>query len=196
MTGIDEKGVLKALEGVTDFERGADVVSLGMISGLAIAGGRVHFAIEVDSKRGQAQEPLRSACERAVRALPGVDSVSAVLTAHREAPGPAGDATGDSEIVAQVIEALKTVYDPEIPVSIYDLGLVYRVHVDAESNVDIEMTLTTMGCPVADSLPGEVENAVRMGVPDAREVRVVLVWDPPWTMERMSEAARLEIGFL
>jgi FeS assembly SUF system protein len=89
-----------------------------------------------------------------------------------------------------VIEALKTVYDPEIPVNLYDLGLIYTVDIAEDGNVHIEMSLTAPGCPVAGEMPGEVARAVA-AVDGVGEVDVELVWDPPWTMERMSEEARL-----
>lgn len=92
-----------------------------------------------------------------------------------------------------VIEQLKTVYDPEIPVNIFDLGLIYDVIVGEDNFVDVKMTLTTPGCPVAQTFPGMVEQAV-MKVEDVNECEVELVWDPPWTQDRMSEAARLELG--
>jgi len=93
----------------------------------------------------------------------------------------------------QVITALRGVYDPELPVNIYDLGLIYGLEVDPEGSVTIRMTLTAPGCPVAQTFPGFVEHAVRQvdGVSDAR---VELVWDPPWCQDQMSEAARLELG--
>ena len=92
-----------------------------------------------------------------------------------------------------VIAALKTVYDPEIPVDIYELGLIYKLEVDA-GNVEIQMTLTSPACPVAGTLPGDVESRVRE-VEGVTDVLVDLVWDPPWGMEKMSEAARLQLGF-
>ncbi len=92
-----------------------------------------------------------------------------------------------------VITALKTVFDPEIPVNIYDLGLIYDVLIDDTQHVDIKMTLTSPGCPVAQTFPGTVETAVNQ-VEGVRECTVELVWEPPWTQERMSEAARLELG--
>ncbi|MDX1837423.1 SUF system Fe-S cluster assembly protein [Legionella taurinensis] len=91
------------------------------------------------------------------------------------------------------IAALKTVYDPEIPVNIYDLGLIYDVSVDDEHHVHVKMTLTTPGCPVAQTFPGTVEQAVNK-VEGVSDCTVELVWDPPWTQERMTEAARLELG--
>ncbi len=99
---------------------------------------------------------------------------------------------GDLE--KQVIEALKTCYDPEIPVNIYDLGLIYELKIDG-GRVDIKMTLTAPGCPVAGTLPGEVERAVRSvkGVSDAK---VELVWDPPWDRDRLSQAALVQLGLI
>jgi FeS assembly SUF system protein len=93
----------------------------------------------------------------------------------------------------QVIAALKTVFDPEIPTNIYDLGLIYSVTVDETHFVTIEMTLTSPGCPVAQTFPGTVEQAVNQ-VNGVADCRVELVWEPPWTQERMSEVARLELG--
>jgi FeS assembly SUF system protein len=93
-----------------------------------------------------------------------------------------------------VTEALRTVYDPEIPTNIFELGLIYGVKVDLEKNVQLEMTLTAPGCPVAGEMPGWVHDAVA-GVEGAGRVEVELVWDPPWDPSRMSEIARLETGF-
>jgi FeS assembly SUF system protein len=95
----------------------------------------------------------------------------------------------------RVIEALKTCYDPEIPVDIYELGLIYDILANADGRVDIKMTLTSPACPVAGSLPGEVEIKVR-AVEGVKSARVELVWDPPWDKDRMSEAAQLALGFL
>jgi FeS assembly SUF system protein len=95
----------------------------------------------------------------------------------------------------KVIQALRTVYDPEIPVNIYDLGLVYELDVDASGTVILRMTLTAPGCPVAQTFPGTVELAVK-SVPGVTDARVELVWDPPWSREKMSEAARLELGMI
>ena len=93
----------------------------------------------------------------------------------------------------EVINALKGVFDPEIPVNIYDLGLIYDVLIDEEHHVDVKMTLTTPGCPVAQTFPGTVEQAVNQ-VDGVRDCTVELVWEPPWTQDRMTEAARLELG--
>jgi len=95
----------------------------------------------------------------------------------------------------KIVEELKTVYDPEIPVNIYELGLIYKVAVDERGAATILMTLTTPMCPAAEELPPEVESKAR-GVPGVTSVALDLVWDPPWTPEMMSEAARLELGML
>lgn len=92
-----------------------------------------------------------------------------------------------------VIAALKTVFDPEIPTNIYDLGLIYDIAINDEQLVHIQMTLTSPGCPVAQTFPGTVEQAVNQ-VDGVNDCTVELVWDPPWTQERMSEVARLELG--
>jgi FeS assembly SUF system protein len=94
-----------------------------------------------------------------------------------------------------VIDTLREIYDPEIPVNIYDLGLVYGLDVDPSGKVKVRMTLTAPGCPVAQTFPGTVECAVS-AVPGVSCAEVELVWDPPWTQERMSEAAKLQLGLL
>ncbi len=106
---------------------------------------------------------------------------------------PAGGAGGDLQ--QAVIEALKEIYDPEIPVNIYDLGLIYGVEVDDDADATIAMTLTTPHCPVAETMPGEVELRAA-SVPGIRDAEVNLVWDPPWSPEKMSDEARLELGML
>jgi FeS assembly SUF system protein len=92
-----------------------------------------------------------------------------------------------------LVAALKTVYDPEIPVDIYELGLIYRLDVDDDRNIEVDMTLTAPGCPVAGDMPGWVENAVS-SVPGVGQVKVKLVFDPPWDMARMSDEARLALN--
>lgn len=94
-----------------------------------------------------------------------------------------------------VIAVLKSVYDPEIPVDIFELGLIYEVKIDDELNVKIDMTLTSPNCPVADSLPREVEDKVR-GIDEVKSAKVEIVFDPPWDKEMMSEEAQLELGLL
>jgi FeS assembly SUF system protein len=109
--------------------------------------------------------------------------------------GPKVSGGGDPELRGLVIAAIKEVYDPEIPLNIYDLGLIYRVEIDSDNGVMIDMTLTSPHCPVAESLPGEVESAAR-AVEGITDVQLELVWDPPWDMDRMGEAGRLELGLL
>lgn len=92
-----------------------------------------------------------------------------------------------------IIAALKTVYDPEMPVNIYELGLIYDVSVDDDGRAEVRMTLTAPNCPVAGTLPGEVERAVR-SVPGVTNVKLELTFDPPWSKDRMSEAAKLALG--
>src|SRR5690242_20263102 len=92
-----------------------------------------------------------------------------------------------------VITALRAIFDPEIPVNIYDLGLIYDIKINEDQEVHIQMTLTTPGCPVAQTFPGTVERAVNQ-VEGVSDCTVELVWEPPWTQERMTEAARLELG--
>ena len=94
----------------------------------------------------------------------------------------------------RIVAALREVYDPEIPVNIYDLGLIYRIDCDDMGVVEIDMTLTAPGCPVAQTFPGTVEAAVQ-NVEGVATAEVELVWEPPWTPDRMSEAAKLELGF-
>ncbi len=110
---------------------------------------------------------------------------------------PAADAEGGegSDLQADVIAALREIFDPEIPVNIYDLGLIYGVEVDENRDATVTMTLTTPHCPVAESMPGEVELRVS-SVPGIRDAEVNLVWDPPWGPHKMSDEARLELGML
>ena len=99
-----------------------------------------------------------------------------------------------SSLQPQVIAALKTCYDPEIPVNIYELGLIYDLEVSPGGEVHVRMTLTTPNCPVADRLPRDVEAKLR-AVPGVTDVKVELVWEPPWDMGKMSDVARLSLGF-
>jgi len=119
----------------------------------------------------------------------------AASVASAPAPGDGAAAVDAAALEERIIEAISTVFDPEIPVNIYELGLIYNIGIDPAANVAVDMTLTSPACPVAESLPGDVEGAVR-GVSGVGEVKVELVWDPPWTPDRMSEAARLELGMM
>lgn len=100
----------------------------------------------------------------------------------------------DSTLAANVIDALREIYDPEIPVNIYDLGLIYKVQIE-DGAADVDMTLTTPGCPVAQSFPGMVESSIRK-VPGVKSAKVNLVWDPPWTQDKLTEEARLQLGLI
>ncbi|MFY9329169.1 MAG: SUF system Fe-S cluster assembly protein [Georgfuchsia sp.] len=107
-----------------------------------------------------------------------------------------GNQTPNDALKAKVIAALRTVFDPEIPVNIYDLGLIYALDIDPDSSdVNIQMTLTAPGCPVAETFPGTVATAVGQ-VDGVNDVEVELVWEPPWSQDMMDEAARLELGML
>ncbi len=99
------------------------------------------------------------------------------------------------EIQARIIDALRTCFDPEIPVNIYDLGLIYGLNVDEAGDVSIQMTLTAPGCPVAGSLPGDVQRKVE-AVEGVKSAKVELVWDPPWDRDRLSPAALIQLGMM
>jgi FeS assembly SUF system protein len=105
------------------------------------------------------------------------------------------ESINETIIEAQVIEALRTVFDPEIPVNIYEMGLVYEVKVDTAGAVTIQMTLTSPHCPAAQSMPAEVEAKVRT-IAGVTDVNIDLVWEPPWDQSKMSEAARLQLGMM
>ena len=131
-------------------------------------------------------EPPRETFERKRDYLEGFLGQKAPERAPVE---PGGD------LYEQVIEALKEIYDPEIPVNIYDLGLIYDVEITADRHAYVKMTLTTPHCPVAESMPGEVE--LRVGsVPGVGHAEVELVWDPPWDPQKMTDEAKLELGML
>jgi FeS assembly SUF system protein len=95
----------------------------------------------------------------------------------------------------KIVEALKTVYDPEIPVDIYELGLIYEIKIDDQANVEIEMTLTSPSCPSAEELPGEAEAKVK-SVEGVNDVKIKLTFEPPWDKDMMSDEAKLELGFM
>ena len=98
-----------------------------------------------------------------------------------------------NDLKDKIISEIKKIYDPEIPVNIYELGLIYKIEINDDKKVLIEMTLTTPNCPVADSLPKLVKNNI-LKIDDVNDVDLKLVWDPPWTKEKMSEAAKLELN--
>ena len=97
------------------------------------------------------------------------------------------------DLKQKIIKEIKKVYDPEIPVNIYELGLIYKIDIDKKNNVNVDMTLTTPNCPVADSLPKQVKEYI-MNVKGVSDVKLNLVWDPPWDKSKMSEAAKLELN--
>ncbi len=135
--------------------------------------------------RGRVPETVSETFERKRDYLAGFLAGEKAETAC----GPGGD------LQAAVVEVLKSIYDPEIPVDIYELGLIYNVEVSEDGDATITMTLTTPHCPVAESLPQEVELRA-MAVPGIRDAVVNLVWDPPWDPSKMSDEARLELGML
>jgi len=136
----------------------------------------------------------RTVAEKAVEAVEAAlipDSVTAPAAAD---PAPAISEEEVERLSNDIIAALKTVYDPEIPADIYELGLIYRIDIDDDRNVAIDMTLTAPGCPVAGEMPGWVENAVS-AVPGVGKVEVAMVFDPPWTVERMSDEAKVALNW-
>jgi FeS assembly SUF system protein len=151
--------------------------------------------IRIEEVEGVAPPP-RARVDRAETAAEKlerkVDYLEGFLAAKPEgvAPNDPGGALYDG-----VVTALREIYDPEIPVNIYDLGLIYGVDVSDEADVVVTMTLTTPHCPVAESMPGEVELRVA-AVPGVRDAEVNLIWDPPWDPAKMSDEARLELGML
>ena len=118
-------------------------------------------------------------------------NTDAPADAAGDGPDPAGGPAVSEE---QVVEILRTIYDPEIPVNIYDMGLIYGIDIRDDGWVDIEMTLTSPACPVAGTLPPEVEAKVRDGIEGVVSAKVEIVWDPPWTPDKMSDAAKLQLG--
>ncbi|MET0194619.1 MAG: SUF system Fe-S cluster assembly protein [Hyphomicrobiaceae bacterium] len=122
-----------------------------------------------------------------------VDAAAPATASATAMPGSSIPAEELEQLTADIIAALKTVYDPEIPSDIYELGLIYKIDVDDDRNVAIEMTLTAPGCPVAGEMPQWVENAVA-SVPGVGQVSVKLTFDPPWEQSRMSDEARLALN--
>jgi FeS assembly SUF system protein len=126
---------------------------------------------------------------------PGENRLNLPLMGEKPAPAPHPEVPADASLEERVIAAVRTCYDPEIPINIHELGLIYDLQVDTAGAVHIKMTLTSPACPVAGSLPGEVTNKV-LAVQGVTAADVELVWDPPWDQSRMSEEARLQLGLL
>lgn len=139
---------------------------------------------------------LRGAAAGTLRKLHGnrrgeeMDDAATTVTSA----SPGNDGPDMQDLEARIVEALKTVYDPEIPVDVYELGLIYDVRIGEDASVKLQMTLTSPHCPVAESLPGDVERTVR-DVEGVEGAEVEVVWDPTWNPAMMSEAAKLELGF-
>jgi FeS assembly SUF system protein len=126
---------------------------------------------------------------------PESEEISADTAKDDSAEVTSVDSRNSETIRAQVIEQLKTIFDPEIPVNIYELGLIYAVEVEAGGATKVTMTLTTPMCPAAEELPPEVETKTR-SVPGVTSVQLDLVWDPPWSPDKMSDAAKLDLGMI
>ena len=145
---------------------------------------------------GEVPAPARARVENAEPSTANLPRKADYLEGFlKQQPAEAGAGEPGGDVYEGVIAALKEIYDPEIPVNIYDLGLIYGVDVTDDGHTVVTMTLTTPHCPVAESMPGEVE--LRVGaVPGVGDVEVNLVWDPPWDPQKMSDEAKLELGML
>ena len=146
--------------------------------------------IEVEEVGSVAPPPRARVPESVARKRDYLAGFLAGETGPKEDWNPAAE-----ELKSSVIDALKSIYDPEIPVDIYELGLIYDIAISEDGDAVVTMTLTTPHCPVAESLPQEVELRV-LSVPGIRDAEVKLVWDPPWDPSKMSDEARLELGML
>jgi FeS assembly SUF system protein len=171
------------------------------------SGGKVEqLKQEFQKERDAASsDPTADPVSQPNSALGALDSSISAATAQTDLPSasPASSAPGPRPfdvrqklVEGKVIAMLQTVFDPEIPINIYELGLIYSIEVDPSTYaVHVRMTLTAPGCPVAGSLPGEVETKIET-IPEVPSAKVELVWEPAWTKDRMSEAAMLELGFM
>ena len=148
-----------------------------------------HVPLTVLPNSGKVEQLRKEVAEE------GAASPASAKPQASEGEGAGAQTPRQREIEIKVVGVLRTIYDPEIPVNIYDLGLIYEVNVDETDAVFVKMTLTAPGCPVAGSLPGEVAAKIE-NIPEVRTAEVQLVWDPPWTKDRMSEGAMLDLGFL
>ncbi len=151
------------------------------------------FAMEQPRSMYAPRDFIVPSAQQAAQPVAGDSKAPSVAEGGTPVPGSALSVEQLEQITADIIAALKTVYDPEIPSDIYELGLIYRIDVSDERNVDIDMTLTAPGCPVAGEMPQWVENAVR-SVPGIGEVKVTLVFEPPWETSRMSDEARVALN--
>jgi FeS assembly SUF system protein len=146
---------------------------------------------KLEELRAQAQSEPRRASPDGTAASASAGDASSIVTSHvnrfeREGREPQG-------LEAKIVAAIREVYDPEIPINIYDLGLIYDIQIDPENRVKVKMTLTAPGCPVAGILPMQAQSRVEC-VAEVTSAEVELVWDPPWTKEMMSEVARVDLG--
>lgn len=158
------------------------------------AGEPVAAAVAPEPTAAAAPEPTAAAAPEPTAAAAPEPTVTAPPAPPTAAPAPGNvPQRSAADIELHVVDTLRLIYDPEIPVNIYDLGLVYDVKVEATGNVAVVMTLTSPACPVAGSLPGEVEDHIR-ALPGVTGVTVDITWDPPWGPEKMSEAARLQLN--
>ena len=155
-----------------------------------------HVPLTVLPSSGKVEELKRELQENppGPAAPPAQAAAAAAVATGSESPAP-GQTPRQRDIQRKVEGVLRTIYDPEIPVNIYDLGLIYEVKVDETDAVRVKMTLTAPACPVAGSLPGEVEAKIEQ-IPEVRTADVELVWEPPWSKDRMSESAMLDLGFM
>jgi FeS assembly SUF system protein len=146
-------------------------------------------------EKTQKDDAAARAAEPEAAASDGPEEIKACVgaTGGEEGAGSAIPPEELERLKGDLVAALKTVYDPEIPVDIYELGLIYRLEVDDDRNIEVDMTLTAPGCPVAGEMPGWVENAIS-AVPGVGQVKVKLVFDPPWDMSRMTDEARLALN--
>src|SRR5436190_9426996 len=153
-----------------------------------------HVPLTVLPHSGKVDQLRREFTEHAPEHAPNSDKVPANQNVIDRALDPS-KSPAQKKVEEKVIDVLRTVFDPELPVNIYDLGLIYDIKVADDNRVAVKMTLTAPACPVAGTLPGEVERRIET-IDEVPSATVELVWDPPWGREMMSEAAQLELGFL